>query len=465
MNTPIADFCRDYAEKDIARLHMPGHKGTGPLGVEAMDLTEIAGADSLYEADGIIAESERNAASLFGTRGTFYSCGGSSQSVKAMCLLALRNHAKTHFGKATILAGRNAHKSFVQAAQLLQFDVRWLSSEEDVFSLCRCAITPGGLDLKLRQLKDEAVPLAAVYVTSPDYLGNILDIRGLADVAHSYGVPLLVDNAHGAYLKFLPEDRHPITLGADVCTDSAHKTLPVLTGGGYLHIGPQAPEGFEETARDAMCLFGSTSPSYLILQSLDLCNAWLSDEAPSAFAETAGRVTALKETLLDEGLELLGNEPLKVTIDCRSSLQEPGTVFADRLRDFSIECEYADRDTVVLMFSPFSRPDDHQQVELAVHMLMQVERASQNRILSGLRSKAVSLSALLPTVITRPYEVLNRPTEEVPVEEALGRIAADVRVGCPPAVLPVVPGEKIDRGVVEILKYCGIGRIMVLKQI
>ena len=462
MNTPIADFCKTYAESDTARLHMPGHKGQGPLGVEAMDLTEIAGADSLYEADGIIAESERNAASLFGTRSTYYSCGGSSQSIKAMCLLALRNHAKTHFGKAAILAGRNAHKSFVQAAQLLQFDVRWLPSEEDAFSLCRCTISPKGLEQRLKLLEDEEVPLAAVYVTSPDYLGNILDIRGLADVAHAHGVPLLVDNAHGAYLKFLPEDRHPITLGADACADSAHKTLPVLTGGGYLHVSQNAPEGFEETARDAMCLFGSTSPSYLILQSLDLCNAWLENESRASFSKAVERTEDLRQALREEGLELLGNEPLKVTVDCRSSLQEPGTVFADRLRDFSIECEYADRDTVVLMFSPFSRPEDFQQVELAVHMLMQVERVAQSTKLIGSRPP-VSLSALLPTVITKPYEVLTRPTEEVPVEEALGRIATDVRIGCPPAVLPVVPGEKIDRGVVDILNYYGIKTISVLK--
>ena len=91
MKTPIADFCRRYADSGAARLHMPGHKGQGPLGVEELDLTEIRGADSLYEADGVIAESEANAAALFGARATFYSCGGSSQSIKAMCLLAVRS--------------------------------------------------------------------------------------------------------------------------------------------------------------------------------------------------------------------------------------------------------------------------------------------------------------------------------------------------------------------------------------
>lgn len=458
MKTPIADFCREYAERDIARLHMPGHKGQGFLGVEALDLTEVKGADSLYEAEGIIAESEGNAAGLFGARTTFYSAGGSSQSVKAMCLLACRHWSKTQKGRPLLLAGRNAHKSFVQASQLLGFDVEWMTSEEDIYSLCRCTISPEGLEIHLERLASENRRPAAVFVTSPDYLGNLLDIAGLSAVAHRFGVPLLVDNAHGAYLKFLSEDRHPMTLGADACADSAHKTLPVLTGGGYLHIGTDAPEGFEETARDAMCLFGSTSPSYLILQSLDLCNAWLEQEGPEALRRTAERVEALKEVLEEEGLSLLGEEPLKVTIDCTLSGLEQGTVFADRLRDFGVEPEYADRDVVVLMFAPGNEERDYETLTTAVHMLMRVQRH-----LPASDAKRPSFSNRLPERVLAPWDILLRPTETVPVEESLGRIAADTSMGCPPAVLPVVPGEKIDCGVIDILRYYGHDQIDVLK--
>ena len=451
MNTPIADFCRRYAEQDTARLHMPGHKGTGPLGVEAIDLTEIAGADSLYEADGIIAESERNAASLFGTRSTFYSCGGSSQSIKAMCLLAVRQFAKEHDGRAAILAGRNAHKSFVHASQLIGFDVAWLPSEEDVYSLCRCTITPEGLTKRLLLLREEQKLPAAVFVTSPDYLGNLLDIRGLAEASHAFGVPLLVDNAHGAYLKFLPEDRHPITLGADACADSAHKTLPVLTGGGYLHIGHNAPEDSEETARETMCMFGSTSPSYLILQSLDLCNAWLAESGSEAFAEAENRVSILKEVIASRGLRLMGEEPLKLTIDCAASGLGPGTDVAERFRDFGVECEYADRDTIVFMFSPQNTPQDYAKLERATRLL--------SPGMLGMHLPA----APLPEAVFQPYEVWQKPTEDLPVEDSVDRICADVRIGCPPAVLPVVPGERIDASIVPILRYYGIRTISVLK--
>ena len=457
MKTPIADFCREYEERDAARLHMPGHKGQGFLGVEALDLTEVFGADSLYEADGIIAESEANAASLFGTRATFYSAGGSSQSVKAMCLLACQHWSAKNEGTPLFLAGRNAHKSFVQASQLIGFDVEWMVSEED-YSLCRCAISPDGLEMQLERVMSEGHRVAAVFVTSPDYLGNVLDIRGLAEVAHRYGTMLLVDNAHGAYLKFLPEDRHPMTLGADACVDSAHKTLPVLTGGGYLHIGAGAPEGFEDGARDAMCLFGSTSPSYLILQSLDLANDWLEKTAQTAFQKTAERVRAIRMILEHEGLAFMGDEPLKLTVDCVASRVGSGLTFADRLRDFDIECEYADRDVVVLMFAPNNTDDDYQKLSIAVHMLMQVQRH-----LPASDAKRPSFSNRLPERVLAPRDILLRPTETVPVEESLGRIAADTSMGCPPAVLPVVPGEKIDRGVIDILRYYGHDQIDVLK--
>lgn len=442
---------------------MPGHKGQGPLGVEALDLTEVKGADSLYEAEGIIAESEANAAKLFGTRYTFYSAGGSSEGVKAMCLLAVRNFQKENVGNGTILAGRNAHKSFLQACQLIRFDVRWLPSEDENYSLCRCTVTPEGLAEQLTCLREEQVPLAAVYVTSPDYLGNMLDIEGLARVAHQYKIPLLVDNAHGAYLRFLPDPLHPMLLGADACTDSAHKTLPVLTGGAYLHIGKQAPEGFEDSAREAMCLFGSTSPSYLILQSLDLCNEWLSKQAKKSFSKTAERVEDVKQRLRAEGLRLLGDEPLKVTIDCVTSGLESGELFADRLRDFGIECEYADREVVVLMFSPQNTDDDYENLSIAVHMLMQVERMRQAPRELKTDSGEPFLPNLLPLAVKRPYEVLLLPVERVPVEKSVGRIAADTAMGCPPAILPVVPGEKIDAHVVEILKYYGKKELAVLK--
>ena len=300
ISTPICDFARDYAERNPGRFHMPGHKGKAFLGCEDRDLTEIEGADDLYHPAGIIAESEANASKLFGWP-TVYSTEGSSLCVRAMLALAYTAAGR----KGRVLAGRNAHKTFLSAAILLDFPIRWLWAGEDYLS---CPVTPEQVE---RAILEEGEKPFAVYLTSPDYLGNMADIRGISGVCRKYGVRLLVDNAHGAYLKFLPESRHPMDLGVDYCCDSAHKTLPVLTGGAYLHF---REEGMRGKVKDAMALFGSTSPSYLIMQSLDLANPYL-EGLPRRLKTFLPRVAALKGRLLERGLR---SEERRVGKECRS---------------------------------------------------------------------------------------------------------------------------------------------------
>ena len=157
MTTPIADFVRQYQENKTARFHMPGHKGKGPLGCEGLDITEVRGADALYEAEGIIAESEANATALFGSGRTVYSTEGSSQCIRAMLYLALTNRPAG--ASATVVAARNVHKAFVYAAALLDFEVVWLWPEESR-SLCGCPITAERLEKTLSSL--DAPPAAAI---------------------------------------------------------------------------------------------------------------------------------------------------------------------------------------------------------------------------------------------------------------------------------------------------------------
>lgn len=193
----------------------------------------------------------------------------------------------------------------------------------------------------------------------PDYLGGVQDIAALAEVCKDFGVPLLVDNAHGAYLRFLPQGgQHPIALGAAMCCDSGHKTLPVVTGGAYLHLGKNAPIQDEAAVRNALALFGSTSPSYLILQSLDKCNQVLSEGYPLRLLQCCGYLTRLRRELNEAaaakhcpGPLALESEPLKVTLDA-ATLGMTGTELAEALRSAKVECEYADPRYVVLMFTP-----------------------------------------------------------------------------------------------------------------
>lgn len=444
MNTPICDFVRSYAEKKTVRLHMPGHKGVSLTGFEKYDITEINGADSLYEAGGIIKESELNAGRLFGAS-TFYSTEGSSLAIRAMLYLACLS-AEQKGTKPLILAGRNAHKVFVSSAALLDFEVEWLYPESNS-SYLSCKVTSEEVDKKLCTLKRKPI---AVYLTSPDYLGNEVDIKSIADVCHKHGVLLLVDNAHGAYLKFLPESRHPIDLGADACSDSAHKTLPVLTGGAYLHISQSAPAVFNERAKEALALFGSTSPSYLILQSLDMVNKYISERYTSELADFARKVSDLKARLNENGFVLYGNEELKITIMTKPYGYK-GNDFADILEGNGVICEFSDPDFVVLMLTPQIKD----KISLISDILMSVPKKEP------IDSGTPKLST--PERVIGIREAYFLKSTVVNADSAEGRILANASVGCPPAVPIVVSGERISREAIECFEYYGIRTCAVIE--
>ena len=445
MKTPIYDFVKKYAESDVSRFHMPGHKGHGPLGVEQLDITEVEGADVLYSADGIIAESEANATELFETAHTFYSAEGSTLAIKAMLALAC---SKSKHGRPLILAARNVHKAFIYAAALLDFDTKWVYPYEQTH-LCTCILTAH--DVETAMLGADRVP-TAVYLTSPDYLGVCADIEAISEVCKRHGVLLLVDNAHGAYLNFLPQSRHPIALGADLCCDSAHKTLPVLTGGAYLHISKSADPEFLTLARNTLSVFASTSPSYLILESLDLCNKYISDGYREKLDKTVCKVEKIKKHLTECGVCVLNGGPLKITVSPRS-VGYTGYELADYLRDNNIECEFADDEYIVLMVSTSNTDKDFDRLTHAF------EKLSKKPPLNPCKP----FEAEKHECLMRVREAMFAPREVIPVSLSEGRILASPTVSCPPAVPIVVSGEKITEADVKKFARYGITEVEVIK--
>lgn len=441
--TPICDFVRSYAEKNALRFHMPGHKGVPLLGFEHLDITEFDGADSLYEASTIIAESEQNAGALFGAN-TFYSTEGSSQCIRAMLYLAYV-YARAQGKPLRIAAGRNAHKVFLSGAALLGWDVSWLASTKNT-SYLSCPTVPEELDAFLQKNT-----VAAVYVTSPDYLGNLLDIGALAEISHRHGCLLLVDNAHGAYLKFLPDSRHPMDLGADICCDSAHKTLPALTGAAYLHIAKTAPAILVENAKNALALFGSTSPSYLILQSLDRVNAYLAEGCREKLKAFICQVQALKCTLTEHGYALRGEEPLKITLDAKA-YGYTGDALSEILLRENIVCEFHDPDHLVLMLTP---ENTAQALEKLTTALLSIPRQA------AINAPPPTFS--VPEAVMSVREAVLSPFEEIPVAQCKGRVLASANVGCPPAVPIAVSGERLDENALAAFRYYGIDSVCVIK--
>lgn len=443
MKTPICDFVKQYASQDMLRLHMPGHKGIGPLGCERLDITEIRGADSLYEAEGIIRESEENAGALFGCP-TFYATEGSSQCIRAMLHLAALA-ARKPGQKLRIAAARNVHKTFLSAAALLDFEVVWLYPEK-TNSYLACHVSSQTLEAVLR---DAQGSIGAVYLTSPDYLGNLADVASISAVCRKYGALLLVDNAHGAYLRFLPESLHPMDLGADLCCDSAHKTLPVLTGGAYLHIRDAK---LALQAKNALMLFGSTSPSYLILQSLDAANAYLAADYRQKLAGFIKHTDACRERLMSHGYVLCSHEPLKITLSTKPYGYE-GNGFARLLREKRIECEFSDPDFVVLMLTP----------EIGIHGLERLENALLSIPKSAPIQSAPPKIPACPQVVSIRQAMLS-PARTLPAGECVGRILASAGVGCPPAVPIVTCGERITPEAAEMFRYYAVETCSVVSE-
>ncbi len=442
MKTPLNDFLDEYIKENKTRFHMPGHKGRAFTGSEQYDITEVEGADVLYSADGVLKESMEIAASVFGTGKTLYSTEGSSLSIRAMVYL-IKLYALTKGEKPKITAFRNAHKTFITACALTGTETEWLYGKENKGITC-CDISVS----EVKEYLDKAEELpTALYVTSPDYLGNIADIKGLSALCKEKGIILAVDNAHGAYLKFLPENLHPIHLGADLCSDSAHKTLPVLTGGAYLHISEKAPDYFAEKAEYALSLFATTSPSYLILRSLDKINCLLGTDYPENLARFTKKVQTVKDNLVSKGYSFIGAEPLKLTFDSKK-YGYTGKEFAEYLYKNDIVCEFSDEDYTVLMLTDSNTDEDFERLLKALEKLPQRAEITQTPPVIIPPERVIPLS-----------ECVYLPTEKISIENAFGRVCASFNISCPPAVPIVIAGERIGEQQLELLRYYGAEEI------
>lgn len=435
MKAPLRQYLEKLHNSHRARFHMPGHKGRGTLSpfdaACPYDITEIAGADSLFEASGILAQSEEDTARLYGSKATLWSAGGSTLCIQAMLALVCREGD-------LVLAVRNAHHAFAHAAILLGVQVRWILPQNRDQGGLYGAVTPGEVEQMLKQYPQAK----AVWVTTPDYLGGMADVKGLAQVCHQRGVKLLVDNAHGAYLLYT--HRHPMQLGADLCCDSPHKTLPVLTGGAWLHLSHQVPCTANQ-ARQAMKLFGSTSPSYLILLSLEDCNKYLAGPGKEEFARLYQAVRAMRQRLEEQGVALLPMEGdyAKLTLDA-PAMGYTGEEITRYLDSQKMDWEYADDRFVVLMLSPSNTQQELAALEQALASLPKRKPTVPEQIPYSLPPRRMELR-----------QAYFAPREEVPIGQAVGRISAVAQSCCPPGVPVVMPGEEITPQVQKLLQKSG----------
>lgn len=435
MRTPLRDAVQAYAASGRARFHMPGHKGRGPALDRSMDITEVEGCDSLYEASGPILELEREAARLYGAGASLLSAGGATLCIQTMLAMCGTG--------AKIIAGRGLHRSALNAMVLLDQEPVW------VYPACagwfRGVYQPEEIGAALEQNQDAA----AVYITSPDYFGVMSDLAAIAKVCQAYGKPLLVDNAHGAHLKFCG-GFHPMDCGAEMCSDSLHKTLPALTGGALLHLADSAREG---EARRAMAMFGSTSPSYPIMLSCEEALCWAAEQGRTAFTETSTQFAKLEELASAYGFLLppTPSDPAKLAVGF-APLGLEDAAFGGYLRGAGVEPEYIGGGICVLMGNSFNSKRDFE------HLRQVLENTPQEP----------KERALPPCPIPHLQKVLSlreaafSTCVEVSVESSAGRVAARESSPCPPGIPVVMCGEHIDCAAAAYLAQCGMHRIWVV---
>lgn len=441
-DTPLYTALIHHKNLNRASFHTPGHKcavDALPRDLLQLDFTELPDTDSLFEADGAILQAEQLAAALFGIQRTLISSGGCTLCIQAMMRLAAPNGGK-------IIADRVLHRSAVNAMALLNLQPVWVLPRQNAGAALAGRICAEDITEAIASAPDAK----AVYLTSPDYFGVLSDIPAISAVCRLHHIPLLVDNAHGAHLMFTTQNLHPIALGASMTACSAHKTLPVLTGGAWLNI---ADGQFVNDAKDAMALFGSTSPSYPIMASLDLCRAWLSEHGTKAYLKLEQIVSQMKQIAVEHGITLPQGavDPTRIALNT-ASIGLAGTAAAKFFRQMGVEPEYADDAHVVLIATPFNTQHDFERLSMAIKELP-VAPALQNH----------AVIPPLPPMETLPRQAVFGKSEQILLQNAQGRIASQAACPCPPGIPIVMPGEIITKEVIEFLQGYGFFTIKVLK--
>jgi len=426
---PLYDAITAHNAKSTASFHTPGHKTHANFLNNitiAFDTTELPDTGSLFDGNDAIEASEKLSAAAFGAGLTLFSAGGCTLCIQTMLSLA------TESGSQIIMA-RHSHRSAIHTAALLDLKPIWLWSktgEQTCVEDVRAALTSNP-------------SVKAVYLTSPDYHGNLADIPAISTECQKFGVKLLVDNAHGSHLGAF--NLHPLSLGADMTADSAHKTLPVLTGGAFLHISDHSEYSYQR-AKSAMSLFASTSPSFPILTSLELAREWWEQSGKAEYEKIAVMVGSFTQSARARGIAVPQNtlcDPARLTLNT-SLIGMTGTKAADYFRANGCEPEFSDSQHVVFIITPFNTAEELSHLG---HIISSIP------ISDPLPDEKPSVQP--PDTVMTPRAAMTARQAEIRTIHSVGEICAAPLCPCPPGIPILMPGEKIQPSHIPMLLAAG----------
>lgn len=443
----------ELSRSDFAAFHMPGHKrqvGKAALLPEGLpwqiDITEIDGFDNLHHAEGILKDSMERAAACYGVSRSLYSINGSTAGILSAIF------SVTQPGGAILMA-RNCHKSVYHAVFLQNLRPYYLYPQVDEATGLACGYLPEDVSNMLTEHPE----ISAVIITSPTYEGIVSDVKAIAEAAHQGGVPLIVDEAHGAHLpvgKTLDESGYfpcsAVCQGADLVIQSLHKTLPSLTQTAILHVcGNLADDN--EAAR-YMSMFQTSSPSYVLMASIDSCIAYrFSDQGKEDFKEYEQRLRVLRSHLHEYRyihlIEPEKAEPSKLVLTADGL---NGHTFYELLREqYHLQPEMCTGTYVLLMTSVADTPEMYERLCRALDRIDEQLCSDPGEYPKG---RTYPMTFHRPVQIYTPAQADRMKKEVVDFNCCEGRISAEYAYQYPPGIPMLVPGERIDAQALAILR-------------
>ena len=435
----LLDLLTEYAASDQLPMHMPGHKRRGSRIQDpcAIDITEIPGFDDLHHAEGILLEAQKRAAELYHSEETHYLINGSTAGILAAV------SGCTSFG-GKILMARNCHRSVYHGVLLRGLESSYLYPHSTGDMGINGVILPEDVEKRL----EEDAEIQAVVITSPTYDGVVPRVGQIAEIVHAHGIPLIVDEAHGAHFPFseeLPEDS--VSCGADVVIHSLHKTLPSLTQTALIHLN--GPRICREKIRKYLTVYQTSSPSYVLMAGIDECVSWIrSHREKMDFFLKEIRVfrdglSGMKRLKL---LHIPGMDPSRILISVRGAGLS-GMELSEMLREhFHIQVEMACSTYVCAITTVWDTGEDLERLKTA---LLEIDRMQTEHMFdssSGKRS-GCSDEVLVTEHVCTLLEAEDRDTEYVDLKDSVGRISGDFVVLYPPGIPILAPGEIITSGI------------------
>lgn len=483
----------EYAGSDAYPFHMPGHKRREiPDGIPGgfpdpygIDITEIDGFDNLHHAEGILKDAMETVAAIYGADRSWYLVNGSTCGILSAVFAATENGGK-------ILTARNCHKAVYHAICLNRLEAEYLYPEEitefginggiraeDVRKALekdamRCAGNSGDVRGKITKIQ-------AVLITSPTYEGVVSDIRVIADVAHEYGIPLIVDEAHGAHLEYADQchsfPKSALEYGADIVIQSLHKTLPCFTQTAILHVKGKLVD--QDRISRYLSMFQTSSPSYLFMAGMERCIRYMDGDGRNEMIRYEKRLERFMERM--EGLQVLevldreicgkyrtvaGWDPSKIVVSTMRAEDFHGEELAETLRrKYHLEMEMTAPEYVIAMTSLMDTEEGFERLGTA---LLEIDGALRRRTESGRKEKAASetpegLESKLSHPVRRMLicEAMDADTERTAFQDTVGKVSAEFVYLYPPGIPIIAPGEVFTDAIVEkIMAYKAAGLLV-----